>query len=269
MSDRMFQWQDDRERLAQLDDEVARRRTARFGTEEMDASAKAERVRRHFASVAARYDLMNTVLSMGIQYYWKYVGMRRVSPQPGEWVLDVCGGTGDLSVAAMKAVGDGGRVVCYDINHDMMAAGRSKILNRRWRRRVEWVRGDAEEIGFADASFDVVTIGFAVRNITHMKRAFREMHRVLKPGGRFLCLEFSRPAWPWFRRIYDLYSFHVMPVLGAMFAGERTAYLRLPETIRLFLTPEELADVLREVGFREVRHELLTNGIAVLHGGVK
>lgn len=269
MTNRMFHWQDDRERLAQLDDEVARRRTARFGTEEMDASAKAERVRRHFASVATRYDLMNTVLSMGIQYYWKYRGMRRVALQPGERVLDVCGGTGDLSVAAMKAVGETGRVVCYDINHDMMAAGRAKSLNRQWRRRVEWVRGDAETICFDDATFDVVTIGFAVRNITHMKRAFREMHRVLKPGGRFLCLEFSRPVWPWFREMYDAYSFHVMPAIGALFAGEYTAYLRLPETIRLFLTPEELAGVLREVGFREVRYELLTNGIAVLHGGVK
>ncbi len=262
-------WQDARTRRDQLDETVCGRGTARFGSEEMDEADKAERVRRHFASVARRYDLLNTILSMGIQYYWKWRGMRHLAPAPGERILDVCGGTGDLSVAALRRVGASGRVICFDINRDMLEAGRETGFFRSGRRRIQWVQGNAEAICFGDQTVDAVTIGFAVRNITHMKRAFSEMHRVLKPGGRLMCLEFSRPVTPWFRRLYDIYSFHIMPRIGALLAGDRTAYLRLPETIRLFLLPDEFSRVLEETGFRRVRHEIMTDGIAVCHTAVK
>ncbi len=269
MQRKQFTWFDTKTRQEQLDEHIRQEGRARFGSEQLEETAKAERVRRHFASVASRYDMMNTLLSFGVHYLWKHTGIRLAGLKPGDRVLDVCGGTGDLSVSSVKKVGPEGRVVLYDINREMILSGRDKKTNALARSRVNYVQGDAESISFPDNSFDVVLIGFAVRNITHMKQAFREMHRVLKPGGKFVCLEFSKPVWPWFRLLYDFYSFHIMPVLGDMIVGTRTAYLCLPETIRLFLTPEELAEVLRETGYKEVQYRRLTNGIAVVHTGVK
>ena len=262
-------WSEEQKRKEQLDDYISLKRQARFGFEELSERDKAERVRRHFNSVAYKYDMMNTVLSLGIHYLWKKIAVARLGLKPGEAVLDVCGGTGDLSVMSKKAVGSSGNVVLYDINWDMINAGRVKRSNARWRESIRYVQGDAERISFPDDTFDVVMVGFAVRNITHMKQAFREMHRVLKPGGRFLCLEFSKPVWPWFRTLYDFYSFHIMPLLGDLMMGERKAYTCLPETIRLFLMPDELAAVLASAGFSGVTYERMTNGIAVAHRGGK
>ena len=264
---RKMEWGDLGRRLEGLDDFVESKRLARFGTEEMDEAEKADRVRRHFDAVARKYDLMNTVLSLGIHYLWKHAGIAMLDLKPGERVLDVCGGTGDLSILADRKVGPEGRVVLCDINREMMVAGRGKSTHRSRRRRIGFVQGDAERIPFPDGTFDAVMVGYAIRNITHMVRAFREMRRVLRPGGRFLCLEFSKPVWPWFRVLYDFYSFRIMPTLGQAFVGDRTAYTCLPETIRQFLLPDELAAVLEEVGFSEVRYRLLTNGISVAHVG--
>lgn len=266
---RKLDWGDPHRRREGLDDFVERERLARFGTEEMDESQKTDRVRRHFNAVARKYDLMNTVLSLGIHYLWKHAGIRMLDLKPGERVLDVCGGTGDLSILADRKVGPRGQVVLCDINREMMVAGRNKPTNRRRRRRIGFVQGDAERLPFPDTSFDAVMVGYAIRNITHMVRAFREMHRVLRPGGRFLCLEFSKPVWPWFRALYDFYSFQIMPTLGQAFVGDRTAYTCLPETIRQFLLPHELSAVLEGVGFSAVRYRLLTNGISVAHLGCK
>jgi demethylmenaquinone methyltransferase/2-methoxy-6-polyprenyl-1,4-benzoquinol methylase len=262
-------WSAAQKRVEQLDDYIAAKQRAQFGFEELTEQEKAARVRRHFNSVAYKYDMMNTVLSLGIHYLWKKIAITRLALQPGESVLDVCGGTGDLSIMAKKQVGPAGRVVLYDINWEMINAGRIKPTNARTRDVICYVQGDAEHIAFPDGTFDVVMVGFAVRNITHMKRAFREMHRVLKPGGRFLCLEFSKPVWPWFRALYDWYSFHLMPLLGDLMMGERKAYTCLPETIRLFLMPDELAEVLRAEGFARVEYERMTNGIAVAHTGIR
>lgn len=262
-------WSEEKKRKEQLDDVVFLKRQARFGSEELSEQEKADRVRRHFDSVAHKYDMMNTVLSLGIHYLWKKAAITRLGLKSGERVLDVCGGTGDLSVMAGKAMGRSGNIVLYDINRDMINAGRMKRTNADIRRDIHYVQGDAEWISFPDDTFDVVMIGFAVRNITHMKQAFSEMCRVLKPGGRFLCLEFSKPVWPWFRCLYDVYSFHIMPLLGDLMMGERKAYTCLPETIRLFLMPDELRDVLTSVGFSEVIYERMTNGIAVAHTGTK
>jgi demethylmenaquinone methyltransferase/2-methoxy-6-polyprenyl-1,4-benzoquinol methylase len=262
-------WMGRNERLAQLDEWVRRENRARFGSEELSEADKAERVRRHFDAVARKYDLMNTLLSFGAHYLWKHRAIRMLDLKPGDRVLDVSGGTGDLSVLSQGAVGPAGRVHLYDINRAMIMAGRRKMTNRAARRRICYIQGDAERIAFGNNTFDAVMIGFAVRNITHMKQAFKEMVRVLKPGGKFLCLEFSRPRWTWFRRLYDFYSFSVMPVLGSVIAGNKTAYCCLPETIRWFLLPDELSNIFREVGLKNVRYRLLTNGIAVAHRAVK
>jgi len=262
-------WMGKKERLAQLDERVKEDQRARFGSELLSEGDKADRVRRHFDAVASKYDLMNTLLSLGVHYLWKHRAVHMLNLNPGDRVLDVSGGTGDLSILCQRAVGPAGRVHLYDINRAMIMAGRRKGTNRAARRRICYVQGDAERIAFGDNTFDAVMIGFAVRNITHIKEAFREMVRVLKPGGKFLCLEFSRPRWTWFRRLYDFYSFNVMPVLGSVIAGNRTAYSCLPETIRWFLLPDELSDIFREVGLKSVQYRLLTNGIAVAHRAVK
>ncbi len=262
-------WFDKDKRLEQLDEYIRTAGKTRFGSEELDESAKAERVRQHFNSVAEKYDMMNTLLSMGIHYLWKYQAVRMLGLKPGDKVLDVCGGTGDLSIMADKIIGPRGKAFVYDINWEMMKAGRMKSGNARHRKRISFIQGDAESIAFPDNSFDAVMVGFAIRNITHMKQAFREMHRVLKPGGRFMCLEFSRPVWPWFCKLYDFYSFRIMPFLGNLIVGSETAYTCLPETIRSFLLPDELSEVFRETGFGNVKYRLLTNGIAAVHNGKK
>lgn len=262
-------WYDRDRRFEQLDQYVEKEHRTRFGFENLSEVEKAERVRRHFDSVAYKYDMMNTMLSLGIHYLWKRQAVRMLDLKAGYRVLDVCGGTGDLSILAQRAVGRTGQVILYDINWDMMAAGRSKRTNVAARRRITYVQGDAEKIPFPDAAFDAVMVGFAVRNITHMKQAFKEMVRVLRPNGKFLCLEFSMPVWSWFRWLYDLYSFNVMPVLGEVIARDRKAYVCLPETIRQFLLPHELSEIFMEVGLSRIRYRLLTNGIAVAHTGFK
>jgi demethylmenaquinone methyltransferase/2-methoxy-6-polyprenyl-1,4-benzoquinol methylase len=262
-------WVDQPIRREQLDEHIISQKKARFGSEELAESDKAGRVRRHFDSVAARYDMMNTLLSLGIHYVWKHRAVKMLELKTGDRVLDVCGGTGDLSILADKIAGTSGAVVLCDINWEMMKAGRNKSANALHRRRIHYVQGDAETLPFPGNAFDAVMVGFAIRNITHMKRAFQEMHRVLKPGGRFLCLEFSKPVWPWFRVLYDFYSFHIMPLLGDLITGKRTAYTCLPETIRLFLMPDELSEIFQQTGFSGVRYELMTNGIAAAHVGRK
>ncbi len=262
-------WEERNERLKQLDESIRKENRARFGSEELSEAEKADRVRRHFDAVAGKYDLMNTLLSFGAHYLWKHRAIAMLDLKPGDRVLDVSGGTGDLSVLSRRVVGQTGRVVLYDINRAMIAAGRQKRTNAAARRSILYVQGDAEKIAFQDNTFDVVMIGFAVRNITHMKQAFEEMVRVLRPGGLFLCLEFSRPVRPWFRRLYDFYSFYIMPALGNAIAGNKKAYSCLPETIRLFLLPHELSSIFREVGLSNVHYRRMTNGIAVAHRAVK
>ena len=242
---------------------------AQFGFEEWCETEKAARVRRHFDAVARKYDLMNTLLSFGAHYLWKHSAINMLDLEPGDRVLDVCGGTGDLSVLSHRAVMPTGRVVLYDINRAMITAGRRKRTNAAARRRITYLQGDAERIAFQDDTFDAVRIGFAVRNITHMKQAFKEMVRVLKPGGTFLCLEFSRPVWPWFRRLYDFYSFHIMPVWEMPLPETRGLYTCLPGNHPTLFPPHELSDICREVGLSSVKYRLFTNGIAVAHTALK
>jgi demethylmenaquinone methyltransferase/2-methoxy-6-polyprenyl-1,4-benzoquinol methylase len=262
-------WMPDNARRKTPDSAAPASDKAFFGFERIAADEKEGRVRRHFDSIAEQYDFMNTLLSFGIHYAWKRAAVRRLKLMPGQRVLDVCGGTGDLAIMAARRVGASGRVFVYDINRAMMLAGRPKLEAGRLADRIAFIQGNAEIIAAPDESFDAAMVGFGIRNVTHMNRAFAEMCRVLKPGGRMMCLEFSKPTFPVFRWLYDRYSFHVMPFLGELIAGSRKAYTHLPESIRTFPQPGELADLLRGAGFVRVNFRRLTNGIAVIHLAVK
>jgi demethylmenaquinone methyltransferase / 2-methoxy-6-polyprenyl-1,4-benzoquinol methylase len=236
-----------------------------FGFQQIPEEEKVGRTMRHFNTVARKYDFMNTLLSFGIHYLWKRTAIEMLHLKPGDRVLDVCGGTGDLAVSATRSVDISGKVIIYDINRKMMQVGRAKRNRSILKNRIELIQGDAESISFPDDTFDAAMVGFGIRNLTHMDLGFIEMYRILKPGGKIMCLEFSKPTAPLFRWLYDVYSFHVMPLLGQVLVGSRQAYLLLPESIRMFPMPEELSALLRDIGFRKVTYRRLTNGIAVVH----
>jgi demethylmenaquinone methyltransferase/2-methoxy-6-polyprenyl-1,4-benzoquinol methylase len=244
-------------------------KTTHFGFLTVPEKEKVQWVRRHFDSVARKYDYMNTLLSLGIHYQWKRMAVNMMNLKSGDRVLDVCGGTGDLSRMAAERVAPAGRVLLYDINWEMMAVGRPKTLASPHHGLISSVQGDAERIGFPDNCFDAAMVGFGIRNLTHFEAGFREMRRVLKPGGVFMCLEFSEPVTPWFRRLYDLYSFYIMPYVGKVLTGCQPAYTYLPESIRLFPKPGELKSILENIGLKDVRYRRLTDGIAVIHIGIK
>jgi len=240
-----------------------------FGFRRIPAREKGRHVLRHFNSIAGKYDFMNTVLSFGLHYPWKRWAVETLRLKTGDRVLDVCGGTADLSILAGRIVGAAGQAVLYDINRAMIEGGLAKVRHASLSGRVKFVQGDAEVISFQPGIFDAALVGFGIRNLTHMEKGLAEMYRVLKPGGKFMCLEFSLPITPWFRSLYDLYSFHLMPLAGKLLAGTREAYLYLPESIRRFPSPEELSRTLRKNGFSRVTYRRLTNGIAVIYTGVK
>ena len=243
--------------------------TAYFGYRKLPAKEKIDWVQRHFDTVAPKYDFMNSLLSFGIHHPWKRMAVRLLQLKAGEAVIDLCGGTGDLSVLAARDVGDSGRVVLYDINRAMVKRGKERVINASFGNRVMCVQGDAERLSIADGAFDAAMVGFGIRNLTDMERGFSEMCRVLKPGGRLMCLEFSTPTAPLFRSLYDFYSFFIMPFLGQLLVGSRSAYTYLPESIRMFASPEALSALLEKVGFANVTYRRLTNGIAVIHLGKK
>jgi len=242
---------------------------AHFGYRRVPEEEKVKWVIQHFDTVARKYDFMNTLLSFGIHHLWKRRGTKMMALNSGDRIIDLCGGTGDLSILAGRAVGSSGLVVLYDINRAMMEVGRPKVARSRPWKRIFYVQGDAEQISFSDEHFDAAMVGFGIRNLTHMEEGFREMYRVLKPGGKLMCLEFSRPTAPVFRWLYDFYSFYIMPCLGQLFVGSRQAYTYLPESIRMFPLAEELSAVLKKIGFTDVGFRRLTNGIAVIHSGRK
>ncbi len=262
-------WLEEKKRRMQMNNRSESVDEAYFGYERISAAAKTDRVIQHFNSVARHYDFMNTLLSFGIHYAWKRTAVRMLKLVPGDQILDVCGGTGDLAILAAKAAGPAGRVVIYDINRAMIQAGMHKVIDTDIEDRLGYIQGNAECISFPDRHFDTAMVGFGIRNVTRMKKGFEEMYRVLKPGGKLMCLEFSKPTWPVFRWLYDFYSFYIMPFLGQMIAGNRKAYTHLPESIRMFPLPDELAEILKKIGFSEVTYRSLTNGIAVIHLAVK
>ncbi len=236
-----------------------------FGSRKVSPGEKRRLVQDHFDTVARRYDLTNTLLSFGLQHIWKRTAVNLLKLAPGERVADVCGGTADLAALAAPRVSPTGRVVVYDFNLAMMAIGRDKVRGAGLDRGIAFVQGDAEHLALADASVQAAMGGFGIRNLADMEQGLREMHRILKPGGRLVILEFSKPTNTWFRALYDLYSFTVMPLMGKVMVGSAAAYTYLPESIRLFPAPGELSNTLRNLGFARVTHRPLSNGIAVAH----
>jgi len=240
--------------------------TTHFGFESVDEREKAQRVRGVFDSVAPRYDLMNDLMSLGLHRAWKAYTVLVANPQPGQQVLDIAGGTGDLAQAFAKKVGPTGRVVHTDINEAMLGTGRNRLFDAGV--ALPAVVCDAEKLPFPQQSFDLVSVAFGLRNMTHKEAALAEMHRVLKPGGKLLVLEFSKVARP-LAKVYDWYSFQVLPRLGRMVAGDEASYRYLAESIRMHPGQDELKALMKNGGFGHVDYHNLTGGVVALHVGIR
>jgi len=240
-----------------------------FGFEKVAWAEKAQRVRSVFASVAGKYDVMNDLMSFGVHRLWKQFTLSLTGLKPGQRALDVAGGTGDLALGMLRQVGKEGRVVLSDINPSMLERGRDRLLDRGWVGNVECLVADAERLPFDDNSFDCVTIGFGLRNVTDKAAALNSMLRVLKPGGQLLILEFSHPVAPGLKPLYDAYSFNLLPLLGRCVAGDEASYRYLAESIRMHPDQETLLEMLRTTGYAQVRYHNLSGGIVALHRGYK
>ncbi|MCU0975062.1 MAG: bifunctional demethylmenaquinone methyltransferase/2-methoxy-6-polyprenyl-1,4-benzoquinol methylase UbiE [Steroidobacteraceae bacterium] len=237
-----------------------------FGYEQVAAQEKAGRVRGVFDSVASKYDLMNDLMSGGMHRLWKRFTLGQTGLRPGQRALDVAGGTGDLALGMARQVGPTGKVILSDINWEMLSRGRDRLLDEGLAASISAVQANAEQLPFADASFDCVTIGFGLRNVTDKPKALASMRRVLKPGGRLLVLEFSHPV-AGLKPFYDLYSFNVLPALGKLVAGDAASYRYLAESIRMFPDQPTLAGMMREAGLEDCRWHNLTGGVVALHVG--
>jgi len=245
------------------------RDTTHFGYQEIPRGEKTSRVRNVFDSVAGQYDLMNDLMSMGLHRLWKRMAISLLSPQPGEVALDLAAGTGDLSAALAGRVGEEGHVISSDINAAMLGLGRDRLIDRGVVANVSWALANAEKLPFADASFDLVSIGFGLRNVTDQRAALVEMHRVLRPGGRALVLEFSRPVLPALSPVYDWYSFNVLPTLGRWVAGDADSYRYLAESIRMHPDQESLRGLMETAGFERCQYFNLSGGIVAIHRGYR
>lgn len=237
-----------------------------FGFESVDEQDKARRVRGVFDSVAPKYDLMNDLMSAGLHRAWKAYTVLVANARPGQQVLDIAGGTGDLALAFAKKVGPSGRVVHTDINEAMLRTGRDRLLDAGV--ALPTMVCDAEKLPFADGGFDLVSVAFGLRNMTHKDLALAEMNRVLKPGGKLLVLEFSKVAKP-LEKAYDWYSFKVLPALGRLVAGDDASYRYLAESIRMHPRQEELKTLMKNAGFGHVDYHNLSGGVVALHVGIK
>ena len=237
-----------------------------FGFETVDDAIKAQRVRGVFDSVATRYDLMNDLLSAGLHRVWKAYTVAVANVRPGDKVLDIAGGTGDLARAFAAKVGDRGTVVHSDINESMLRVGRDRLLDEGL--ALPSIVCDAERLPFADDAFDLVSVAFGLRNMTHKERALAEMRRVLRPGGKLLVLEFSKVAEP-LQKAYDFYSFKLMPLVGKWVAGDADSYRYLAESIRMHPDQDTLKAMMKDNGFGHVDVHNLSAGVVALHAGIK
>ena len=244
-------------------------KTTHFGFEEVAWSDKARRVRGVFDSVAPKYDLMNDLMSAGMHRLWKQFTLSQIHLRPGQRALDVAGGTGDLSRGLAAQVGPQGLVVLSDINGAMLSHGRDRMIDAGLLQGIGYVQANAECLPFADSSFDCVTIGFGLRNVTDKPAALASMQRVLKPGGQLLVLEFSHPTAPGLAPLYDAYSFRVLPALGRLIANDEDSYRYLAESIRKHPDQETLLGMLRDAGLEDCRYHNLSGGIVALHRGYK
>src|SRR5271163_4937093 len=240
-----------------------------FGYEKVAWGDKAQRVRAVFSSVAGKYDVMNDLMSFGAHRLWKRFALSLTGLRTGQQALDVAGGTGDLAAGMLRQVGKSGHVVLSDVNPAMLEIGRDRLLDKGFSGNVECIVADAERLPFEDDAFDCVTIGFGLRNVTDKAAALKSMHRVLKPGGQLLVLEFSTPVAPALKSIYDAYSFNVLPLLGRLVAKDAQSYRYLAESIRMHPNQETLLEMLRTAGFAQARYHNLTGGIVAVHRGYK
>lgn len=240
-----------------------------FGFKTVPKEQKVAMVADVFHSVAAKYDIMNDVMSFGIHRLWKRFTLDCSGVRPGQTVLDLAGGTGDITALFAKRVGPTGKVVLADINESMLNVGRDKLRDLGLVKNIDFVQANAEALPFADNSFDIVTIGFGLRNVTDKDAALRSMFRVLKPGGRLLVLEFSKPEHEWLTKAYDLYSFRILPFMGQLIANDKESYQYLAESIRMHPDQATLKQMMSDAGFMEVTYHNLTGGIVALHRGYK
>ncbi|GAA5194660.1 bifunctional demethylmenaquinone methyltransferase/2-methoxy-6-polyprenyl-1,4-benzoquinol methylase UbiE [Ferrimonas gelatinilytica] len=240
-----------------------------FGYQEVASDKKAEMVADVFHSVASKYDLMNDVMSFGVHRYWKRFTIECAAARPGMKVLDLAGGTGDLTAKFSHLVGETGEVVLADINDSMLKVGRAKLQDNGVVGNVNYVQANAEALPFPDNHFDIITIAFGLRNVTDKAKALHSMQRVLKPGGKLLVLEFSKPQNELMQKAYDFYSFKIIPNMGAMIAGDKESYLYLSESIRMHPDQETLKNMMLEAGFDQADYVNMTNGVVALHRGYK
>lgn len=243
-------------------------KTTHFGFQDVTEAEKAGMVHGVFSRVASKYDVMNDLMSVGIHRIWKDAMMDWLAPRSSQRLLDVAGGTGDVAFRFLKRAPGASAVVC-DMTEPMLIEGRKRAEAGRLAERLDWVVGDAMALPFPDNSFDVYTISFGIRNVTDIPAALREAHRVLRPGGRLMVLEFSRLPNDLMQKLYDLYSFNVIPAMGQIVAGDRASYQYLVESIRRFPDQETFAAMIADAGFGQVKYRNLTMGVAALHSGWK
>lgn len=243
--------------------------TTHFGFTTVKRSEKEKLVRGVFDSVASRYDLMNDLMSVGIHRLWKRFTIELSAVRRGQTVLDIAGGTGDLSARFSKLVGEDGKVILADINDSMLRVGRDKLLDAGAFGNLHMVQCDAQYLPFPDNSIDCITIAFGLRNVTDKDLALRSMERILKPGGRLLVLEFSKPTNPLLEKAYDAYSFRVLPIMGKLVANDEESYRYLAESIRKHPDQDTLLGMMEDAGFVDCQYHNMTGGIVAVHRGIK
>ena len=244
-------------------------KTTHFGYKTVNVEEKAEKVAEVFHSVAGKYDLMNDLMSAGIHRLWKRMTIEMSGVRRGHSVLDIAGGTGDLTAKFSRIVGPEGTVVLADINDSMLKVGRDRLMDRGIVDNIRFSQADAQHLPFPDNTFDVISIAFGLRNVTDKDMALRSLLRVLKPGGRLLVLEFSKPENPILSKVYDSYSFSILPKLGKLFASDADSYQYLAESIRMHPDQETLQGMMDNAGFANTDFHNMTGGVVALHRGVK
>lgn len=237
-----------------------------FGFKTVDAAEKAGMVRGVFSSVASKYDVMNDFMSFGLHRYWKHEMIKKISPRSGQKYLDVAGGSGDIG---FKVWEKGAEVTLTDINPDMLQVAKNRAVDKNILERINFETADAEKLQFADNTFDSLGIAFGIRNVTNIDKALAEFYRVLKPGGKFVCLEFSDVENEIIKKFYDLYSFNIIPKIGGIVANDEASYQYLVESIRKFPPAVEFAKMIEAAGFKNVGYKKYTHGVVAIHAGVK
>ena len=240
-----------------------------FGEQIVTPDEKTDLVHGVFDSVAKNYDIMNDLMSGGLHRVWKDRFIRMIRPRPNHKVLDVAGGTGDIAFRFRKKMGPKADITICDLTRGMLEVGRDRALDRGWIESFEWVTGNAEKLPFPDNHFDIYTIAFGLRNVTHIDEALKEAHRVLKPGGRFFCLEFSHVENPLLSKAYDIYSYNLIPKIGQVVANDSDSYQYLVESIRKFPTARKLETRMLDAGFNKASHLKMSTGIVAVHQGLK